>query len=276
MSFFQKIEEQRILERHSARIEGLELNQARKMIKEYKRAKNELINQLLITPDDTFTEVKLNDTLEKVNVMIRLLEQRVKGQIVLQSETAHEQGIEDSVKEVNRFEKEFTDVFQPIPLDPIMEASDPDTFLFNKFEASLSAYNESMRNNMQQFLTQSLLQNKTWGRTVREMEMAMGMNEYRVARIVRTELHQIYNVAKNKGFLEVRDQYLSDLKKTLYHPLDSRTAQDSKNLAQQNPVVDIDKPFVYTFRGVRRSFMTPPERPNDRAILIPFRESYDN
>ena len=67
------------------------------------------------------------------------------------------------------------------------------------------------------------------------------------------------------------------------HPIDNRTGDDSVQLASQNPVVDNDEPFRFTFRratknGIveeKRVFMFPPDRPNDRAILVPFRESWD-
>ena len=87
-----------------------------------------------------------------------------------------------------------------------------------------------------------------------------------------------------KGMDKIKDDVLPDLKKALMHPIDSRTGQDSKQLAKENPVVDIDEPFVFTFvrRNKdgsvvedRREFMFPPDRPNDRAILVPFREEWD-
>jgi hypothetical protein len=57
--------------------------------------------------------------------------------------------------------------------------------------------------------------------------------------------------------------------------MDERTAQDSIELAQKNPIIDIDKPFVQNYNGKELVFMTPPNRPNDRAILVPVRASYD-
>jgi hypothetical protein len=61
----------------------------------------------------------------------------------------------------------------------------------------------------------------------------------------------------------------------MVHPMDERTGQDSKELASRNPVIDIDKPFKQNYNGKELVFMAPPNRPNDRAILIPFRASYD-
>lgn len=58
--------------------------------------------------------------------------------------------------------------------------------------------------------------------------------------------------------------------------MDARTGQDSVALAKRNPIIDIDKPFVQKFGKQEYVFMYPPNRPNDRAILVPYRASYDN
>ena len=96
-------------------------------------------------------------------------------------------------------------------------------------------------------------------------------------------MHGIYNYAKLEGMQRAKEDFVPDLKKTLMHPIDSRTGEDSKQLARVNPTIAIDKPFVFTFRRKlksgeikteRREFMFPPDRPNDRAILVPFRNEW--
>lgn len=65
------------------------------------------------------------------------------------------------------------------------------------------------------------------------------------------------------------DKIIPKLKKGLFHPMDDRTSDDSKYLKNLNPIIDIDKPFRYTWNGKERVFLSPPSRPNDRAILVP-------
>ena len=67
---------------------------------------------------------------------------------------------------------------------------------------------------------------------------------------------------------------IPDLKKTLYHPMDKRTGEDSKWLNKNNLIIPVDEPFKYTWNGQVREYMAPPDRPNDRSILIPYRESW--
>ncbi len=87
-------------------------------------------------------------------------------------------------------------------------------------------------------------------------------------------MHNIYNYSKMNAMADVQENTIPDLKKSLMHPMDTRTGEDSKKLAGENPVVDIDEPFRFNYRGKERVFMFPPDRPNDRAILVPFRETW--
>lgn len=277
--FWEELTGIKILERNVARLEGLELNQVRKFIKIFKQARKELVNRLLITPDNTYTEAKLETALSQIDQALIALEQRLKPELSFGFETLHEQGVEDAGKEINRFEKHFNGVTGLIPIDPLIEATDPENFLFNQFQVSVNTYSLDLRKEFQRVLGQSLLQQKTWTQAVNDMENVFAANEYKLARIVRTELHQIYNVSKLNGFKRIQTDYLPDVRKTLYHPMDIRTAEDSKTAAQKNLIVDLDKPFVYTFKqgdkDITRRFMTPPDRPNDRSILLPYRSSYD-
>lgn len=273
--FFQDIDSISLLERNSAKLEGLELNQIRKLVKMYKQARQEIMANLLFSSDNTFTEARLASTLEQINQMITVLESRLNSQLQFGFDTLTEQGIEDSAKEINAFEKHFNGVTGLIPVDAILESTKPENFLFNQYQASIQTYNQGLRNEFQRVLGQSLLQQKTWTQTVNDMEGIFALEEWRLARIVRTELHQIYNVSKLNGFLTVKDEYLPDLQKTLYHPMDSRTGQDSISMAKANLIVDFNEPFIFTHGKKTYKFMTPPNRPNDRAILIPYRSDYE-
>ena len=94
-----------------------------------------------------------------------------------------------------------------------------------------------------------------------------------------TNPNQFY--IQEKRALEIA---LADLKKTLFHPMDSRTASDSKQADRLDLVVDVDKPFQYTFkrrladgtiRKEKRVFMTPPDRPNDRSVMVPYKKDWE-
>ena len=67
---------------------------------------------------------------------------------------------------------------------------------------------------------------------------------------------------------------MPNLKKALIHPQDHRTADDSLKLAKINPVINLNESFKYKWEGKVREFFAPPDRPNDRAVLVPVRLSW--
>ena len=276
MTFFTEIDGINILERNSSRLEGLQMNEARKLLKQYKIARDQLRLQLLATPDNTFTEARLKIALEQINIAIQSLRKATQSNIQQAFEFLTESGIEDGAKEVNYFEKRFMGISQSVPIDQILLSTEPENILLNQYQSSIDTYNQSLRNKFQAGLTQSLLQNKTWSQTVNDFSNVFDQEEWQLARIVRTELHSIYGQAKNNGFQTIQTQYLPDLKKTLYHPMDSRTGKDSIELSKKPMIVDVDEPFIEESTGKKLVYMNPPNRPNDRAILIPYRAAWNS
>jgi len=274
MNFFDTIDTVSVLERNANKVEGIELNSARKLLKQYKKAKKELSSDMLLAHDNSYTEAKMKATIIQLDRTIRQLEVMIKPQLKTFFDDMSVFGVEDSVKEVSALEKKFNGVIVPMDIDSIVRTSEPDNFLFNNFESSITTYNQTLRNGFQRQLTQSLLQQKSWSQTVFDMEQVFNESEFVLARIVRTELHSIYSGSKLNGFLSIQDQYLPDLKKTLYHPMDSRTGEDSKQASRLHLIVGLNEPFKYKYNGKERVFMFPPDRPNDRSILIPYRESW--
>lgn len=275
MSFFTEIDTLSILERNSARIEGLEIRQAQKLMKEYRKASEEIKMKLLMVPDNSFTEARLESTLREIEFTMSLLKQRIKGELNSSFSNVREQGIEDSVREINKFEKHFMGVSNTLPIDDIIESIEPENYLFNQFESSMDAYSVNVRNKMQSGLTQGLIQKKPWSMMVYDLANMFYADEWQMARIVRTELHNIYGISKINGMIQVREDYLPDLQKTLYHPMDARTGKDSQYLIKNPLIVNVDEPFQYTWNNQPRTFMAPPDRPNDRAIVIPYRQGWE-
>ncbi len=265
----------RMFQNHIRRIVGLENTEAKVLLNHYREAFNSLQVQLMMAQDNTFTEAKLETLLHQLNVTIESLEHRIKNDMQESFNFMYENGVEDSVTEINKLEKKFNGISQLVPISLILESTNPDRFLFNNYESSVRGYNQDLRATMQHVLTQGLIQKRSLSQVVADMGQSVKLNEWKLHRIVRTELHQIYNVSKMSGMGEIKKKFLPDLKKSLVHPMDERTAEDSKELAQKNPIIDIEKPFVQHYNGKEIKFMAPPNRPNDRAILIPIRDSYD-
>lgn len=266
--------EDKIIERNSVRIEGIEMSAARRMIKLYKQAQKDLTVRMLMAPDNTYSKAKLEQALIEVDQMLRLLKARVRQEAQDTYDLVNEQAAEDAAKELNALEKKFSGINNLVNVDAIVSAVNPETFLFNNYESSLDAYDAKLRSLFENQLAQGLIQQKSWTQMVSDLEMVTNQEDWTLARIVRTELHSLYGSSKLRGFQEIKSEYVPDLKKTLYHPMDSRTGEDSIQVSKENLVVDLDKPFVYEYGGRKRVFMSPPDRPNDRSILIPYRNSW--
>lgn len=265
---------EKVLDRSANRIESMEEREARKLLRIYRESQKELQLRLLAVPSNTFTEAQMESRLLQIEHGIQALNARLKNHMKNGYENISNQGFEDSVSEVNSFEKQYLGVTNAIDIDLVLTSLEPKNYLFNRYESSVLAYNESMRSSFTNSLANGITQNKTWSQIVADISNNYSMNEYKIARIVRTELHNIYNVSKMDGFKESRDKFVPDLKKALFHPLDHRTGEDSKAARKQIKSVDIDKPFKYKYNDKEVVFMTPPDRPNDRSILMPWRNEY--
>lgn len=113
---------------------------------------------------------------------------------------------------------------------------------------------------------------------VRRLMSDQGLVEeerYKAERIVRTEMAYSMNATKHEATVRVRDE-LGDqtMRKKLIETLtDERPGDDSFLVHGQT--VELDKPFVWMRRVkgggyVREEYMFPPNRPNDRAVVIPW------
>ena len=277
-AFFEDSTVVELIQSHIERVSNLEEQQQRKLIRVFKRVRQDLQDRLLTIPEGTFTEQQMQVTLVQVTAAIEAIKRDLKTGMVDASEILGLQGVKDLVREVTKFEKKFTGSIQPININAAIVATRAQTFLVNKYQASLDAYGEGLRAQITGEIAQSMITRDTTQRTVSQLVGSVGKffigEEWKLNRIVRTELHNIYNFTKMMSMGDAKDQGLPDLKKSLMHPMDDRTGEDSKKLAKENPIVDIDEPFRFKFKGTERVFLFPPDRSNDRAILVPYRAEW--
>jgi hypothetical protein len=274
MTIIEQIEATTLIEKHIRRVIGLQNTQASVLLKHYKLAQKRIEARLLTTTRGSFTEAQLKIVLGLIDTALVALERKIIGEIRIGVDMLQDQAIEDLVKEFNYFEKEFRGILQPIPLDIVLESTKKQNYLFNQYKSSIRSYNLQLRSQMEHVMSQSLIEKVNAHVMVHRIMRSFANEQWKVHRIVRTELHNIYNVSKTKGMMIMKKKYASDLKKGLIHPMDERTGEDSKELAKMNPIIDIDKKFVQIYNGKKYVFMVPPNRPNDRAILIPVRKSW--
>lgn len=276
--FFQDSTVTDVVQANIERVDRLEEKEQKRLLKIFKEVRRELQDRLLVIPEGTFTEQQLNVTLVQIQAAIQAIKQDLNQGMVDSSKILAERGVQDLIREVGAFSKKFEGSVQPLNIDAIRIAAKTESFLVNKYEASINAYGESLRAQITTEIAQGFVLRDSSQRTVSRLQSDIGRffigEEWKLNRIVRTELHNIYNFSKLQGMSESKERAVPDLKKTLIHPMDSRTGDDSKKLKELNPVVAIDEPFRFTYKGKTRVFQFPPDRPNDRSILVPYRDEW--
>jgi hypothetical protein len=276
MGFFEEVDSLGIVEEHIQGVLKLEEDKAKILLRRYSEIRRELRDRLDYLPNGTFTAQQLRGVLTQVDAAITAMNISLATGMKQQASIFALRGVDDGITELQKFEQHFQGAVIPININRVLVAEDTNNFLINKYDASIRAYSEDVRAGLVGSLTNSSLMEAPLSTVVKNLGAFFMGEEWKLQRIARTELHGVYNQAKANGMIEVRDETLPDLMKTLIHPMDARTGKDSVYAAQLNLIVPIDEPFRYKWAGKERVFQNPPDRPNDRAILVPYRKSWNN
>lgn len=275
MSFFDEVDSLGIVEQHIKEVLKLEDDEANKLLKRYREVRTELSDRLDRVPTDTFTAQQLRGVLAQVDGAIFAMTSSLQTGIKDSAFKSAMKGIEHQIKEIKVFSDKFLGAVVPINLNAQLIAQDTNNFLINRYDASLKAYGEDLRGSITQVLSNEALIQSPYATVIRKLRLFFSGEEWKLHRIARTELHNVYNLGKMDGMAEVKDQVLPDLMKTLIHPMDNRTGADSMYAAKLDLIAPIDEPFKYRWQGKWRIYMAPPDRPNDRSILVPYRQVWD-
>lgn len=284
--FFSTVDSMDLLEKQTQEVLALEEAQAKKLLAVYNRVASKLRYRLARLPEDRYSAQQVRVVLVQVEIAIRALESELQEANREAIVKIGGRGVEHLVKEINAFSDMFRGSVRPVPLDPLLASLETDNLLFNQYDASLATYSQDLRTRFATALQNSFAMGHTQEQAISaaDRDTAIGQffdgEEWRLRRIVRTEMHNIYSVAKLQGMQNVEKEFVPGMMKTLYHPLDSRTADDSLYAMKLNLVVPLDQPFEYTYRPkkgkpIHRIFMQPPDRPNDRSIMIPYHPNWD-
>jgi hypothetical protein len=277
MPFFEDPEVVDLAELNQGKILRLEDREAERILKTYRNVRQDLRDRLDVVGRGSFSEQQLRGALIQVDGAIRAMSDRLMSGMSDAAETTSQEGVEALVRELERWDKHFLGAVTPINIDAAAVATDTRNFLVNRYQASMDAYSSGLRSKLTQTMSEAALAGQNYSDIVSNVGRVFLGEEWKLNQLVRTELHNIYNLGKIRGMGNLWDEgqgSIPDLRKTLYHRIDARTGEDSKRLAQNNPIVKIDEPFIETSTGKRLEYMAPPNRPNDRAILIPYREAW--
>jgi hypothetical protein len=275
--FFVDESVQEMAEDHASMIQSLSEREAKRVIRAYENVRRELRDRLDRIQQGTFTAQKLGTTLVQLDLAIQKMGKGLVGDMKDSVTMASEKGIENLIKELQKWDKNFLGTVKPINIRAVEAAADTTNFLFNQYDSSIESYNAFLRSKMAQSLTESVVAEDSTTEVIGRLGQIFQGEQWKLEQITRTELHGVYAKGKLAGMKKLWDDgegSIPDLKKTLYHPMDKRTGKDSKWLNKNNLIVPVDEPFKYTWNGQVREYMAPPDRPNDRSILIPYRDAW--
>ena len=277
--FFEEADSIGIVEDHIKGVLSLEDEQAASIMSSYQEARRDLVDRLSKLPPGSFTAQHLRGVLAQVNGAIAGINRKLSGDMFDGSFEAAKAGVGDLFSELSTFDQEFTGAVTPINLNSALIAQDTANHLTTKYQTNLEAYGNDLSTQIANGLFAASIGETNYSEVVGRISQFFTAEEWKLHRIVRTELHNIYNIGKLNGMRELIGEeenpgLIPDLLKTLMHPMDQRTGDDSKELAREHPAIPVDEEFVFIWKGRERRFLNPPDRPNDRAVMVPYREEW--
>lgn len=273
MGFFEDVDGEGIVENHIKEVLRLEDDQQSIILKRYREIRLDLVDRLSKAPRGGFTAQHLRGVLGQVEGAIIAMSEHLNGAMVKGSQVAALKGVDHLIKEINVFDKKFTGAITPINLNAALLAQDTSQLLVTRYKTNLNAYGANLFAQISNGLFSATIGETSYDEVVGRVANFFNGEEWKLRRIVRTELHGIYNRGKLAGLQEIADEDEGFLK-TLMHPMDARTGDDSKFAATQALVAKMDEPFHYVWKGQHRVFMMPPDRPNDRSVMVPYRKEW--
>lgn len=230
---------------------------------------------------ETFTAAQMNATLKQIEEVLRPLKQGLAGVIVDEGTVVAEAAASGALTYLHDAEKAFTGINQGLQL---REAALLDRAVAGT-EASilrrigtdpqhpgqpgvLDRYGMNVIGDFEDILQQRFVQRMPWS-VVRDAiteasPFLQGKPAFWAERIVRTEVIAANNRAAAEAINQANDE-LGDMVKILSSTFDARTGADSIAIHGQ-----IRRPSE-AFESWFGPFQNPPDRPNDRAVVVPHR-----
>jgi hypothetical protein len=198
--------------------------------------------------------------------------------------------IRGASKTITKLEKQFTGAEIVLPLEEaatfagLIQKRTPTLIRANA--SSWARYGASVTGKIEQELSLSLMTGETPTTAIDRVMAAANNQWWQAERIVRTETAYAFN-ASHADAIAVAGDELPDMMQRWTEfvddvtglPLDSRVAEDS--LVLHGQVVHPGQQFVMptdsrvSAKVWGKTYAQPPNRPNDRAILLPWRPSWN-
>ena len=269
-------------------VEEVGLARLRPMLERAQRELEERIRQaegLRGAGKDSFTAVQARAVLAQIRDVLGNLKSGMHGLAVIQAVRASERQTASVLKYLSDAEKLFTGVASPLAisdaavLDHVRQGAEASVLRRIASDPSnpaqrgvLDRYGDNVIEQFEGELQQRVLQKKPWDEVRADLVKASPFLQAAPAhwaeRIVRTESMAASNRASFEAIKAV-DASLGDVVKILAATFDGRTGSDSFDVHGQ-----IRRPSEAFQDWFGRKYMNPPNRPNDREVVVPHRLSW--
>lgn len=247
------------------------------------RAQADLARRLRSLPpsDETFTATQRRATLAQIREALRALKLGMRDGLLENAREAAEAQAQGTLRYLRDAEAKFTGVARPLPFDEAAMldravrgteasalrriASDPAR---PGRKGVLDRYGEAVIGGFEEELQLGLVARRSWAETrqalVERSPFLQGKPAHWAERIARTESMAASNGASQATIVDAASTF-DDMAKILSCVFDARTGADS--VAVHGQIRRPTEPFD-TWHG---KVMHPPDRPNDRAVVVPHR-----
>lgn len=278
---------QRLFEAHLSQLKALVDRRGLRGVKKlYQDAESDLKARLLsVAPSDqSVSAVQLRALLAQTEAVLERLNGDIRKHLQDTGRTAAEMGATHGVREFKVLAKKFKGT---TPILNVEKASvlrgmvdNVDSSLLRRHRLQSGQHSLQTVAAVERQLTVGAMTQKPLSEMVDELTAKTGPLRDQRAKaetIVRTEMSYAHNAGKHETLVEVEKEIEGPLKRRLLETFDDRTGDDSFLIHGQT--VGVNEPFNWK-RKVRGSwvieqFMFPPNRPNDRSVVIPWDPEWD-
>jgi hypothetical protein len=263
-----------------AQLQGLvELRGVRRMLPIYQKARADLERRVRAAGrgDASFTAYHLRVQLAQVRDAIHVFQEELAGHLHQQGKTASVLSQRHLVGAVKSLERKFSGHTPVLQLEQaavfrkVYQGVEPS--LLDRYKRSSALYGPPVVAKMRDQLSLAILQDETVDQATDRIMGTFDGERYRAERIARTEMSYGYHVVKHRAMEQMRQSDVPDLQKTMISTFDGREGEDAKE--QQMQIREVNEPFEYTHKdGKVTKYMAPPNRPHDRATMIPWRPGW--
>ena len=256
----------------------------------YEQMMTDVARRIRRVGSGSMTHMQARGILAQIKLGLARIMQAVNGKV---GQAAVEVGIASArqmLEDVARLERHFTGAFIELPVLEVATlhgiVHEQASSLMRIHETSLARYGVRLVERMEGSLAASIASGETHGEAADGIIKIAGLEWRAAERIVRTELSYVANASSRAAADEQADELDGDLwTRWSEHVTDGGVAMDDRvgddSLALHGQVAPPGGMFTQpptAPRGqkveeslVGKTFAHPPSRPNDRAVLVPWR-----